>query len=76
VFVIFLNVYIQQSLGEDEIEESNARHFIEGKVIIQGDKLPGIIQRCFNCFRSNYKNVSNSSEFPLYVRKSTVMPEY
>ena len=42
VFVILLNFYIKQSLGEEEIEESNARHFIEGKVIIQGDKLPGI----------------------------------
>jgi hypothetical protein len=41
VFVIFLNFYIRQSCGEEEIEETNARQFIEGKVIIQGDKLPG-----------------------------------
>ena len=40
--IIFLNFYIKHSLGEEEIEESNLRHFIEGKVAIQGDKLPGI----------------------------------
>ena len=41
VFLISLNFYIKQSVGEIELEESNARHFIEGKVVIQGDKLPG-----------------------------------
>ncbi|XP_028397615.1 ER membrane protein complex subunit 7-like [Dendronephthya gigantea] len=40
IIFIFLNIYIKYCLGEDEIEESNARHFIEGKVVIQGDKLP------------------------------------
>ena len=67
VFVILLNFYIKQSLGEEEIEESNARHFIEGKVIIQGDKLPGIY--------SDNSVVSNGSHF---IYKSIIyhVPEF
>ena len=55
--IIFLHFYIKHSLGEEETEESNLRHFIEGKVFIQGDKLQGItvstaiyVSNVFGCF--------------------------
>lgn len=43
IFFILLNVCIKYCLGEEEVEEPNARHFIEGKVVIQGEKVLGIL---------------------------------